>query len=233
MTAGDPWEALLAAASALQRLLPGAVLVGGTAAALRVGHRVSLDADHVIPDLRLRFDAVLAELESAAGWTTARVMRPVLVLGALDGIETGIRQLRRSEPLAVETITLRNGDSVRVPTGAEMLRIKAWMYATRNSQRDLLDVVALADHLGDAAATDALASLDRLYPQPGSASVTQQLVQQLAAPHPTDAIDGRLSDPMTLYRSVDERYATADLVLARATHLAALLLATVAPPFSE
>ena len=38
------WERLLAAERQLQRLVPGAVLVGGTAAALHAGHRVSRPA---------------------------------------------------------------------------------------------------------------------------------------------------------------------------------------------
>lgn len=62
------WERLLAAERHLQALVPGSVLVGGTAAALHAGHRTSLDGDHVIADLRERFDEVLADLEAAAGW---------------------------------------------------------------------------------------------------------------------------------------------------------------------
>jgi hypothetical protein len=45
------WEALLSSAARLQKILPEAILVGGTAAALYAHHRVSLDADHVAPDL--------------------------------------------------------------------------------------------------------------------------------------------------------------------------------------
>lgn len=56
------WEALLAAERHLQALVEGSVLVGGTAAALHAGHRVSLDGDHVEEDLRERFDEVLADL---------------------------------------------------------------------------------------------------------------------------------------------------------------------------
>lgn len=87
------WEQVLAAATHLQRILPGAVLVGGSASAVYAAHRLSTDADHVLTDLRQRFDQVLAELESVAGWKTARVQRPVQILGSLDGIETGVRQL--------------------------------------------------------------------------------------------------------------------------------------------
>lgn len=46
--------------------------MGGTAAALHAGHRRSHDADHVLEDLRERFDHVLAHLERAAGWQTER-----------------------------------------------------------------------------------------------------------------------------------------------------------------
>ena len=85
------WEQVLSAAAHLQRILPDAVLVGGTAAATYAGHRFSQDADRVLTDHRLRFDQVLADLESVAGWKTARIRPPVQILGSLDGIETGVR----------------------------------------------------------------------------------------------------------------------------------------------
>lgn len=112
------WERLLAAERHLQALVPGSVLVGGTAAALHAKHRTSLDGDHVLEDLRDRFDEVLEQLESAAGWQTARVRRPVLILDRLDGVTTGIRQLRRTRPLESEMVA-----GLRVPTLAEMARI--------------------------------------------------------------------------------------------------------------
>jgi hypothetical protein len=98
------WERVLSSAARLQRILPEAVLVGGTATALYARHRFSCDADHVLADLRTRFDKVLAELESVAGWKTARVQRSVQILGSLDGIETGVRQLIREEPLETTRI---------------------------------------------------------------------------------------------------------------------------------
>lgn len=68
MSAGTlpEWERLLAAERHLQALVPGTILVGGTAAALHAEHRISLDGDHVLGDLAGRFDEVLEELEAAA-----------------------------------------------------------------------------------------------------------------------------------------------------------------------
>lgn len=80
------WELVLSSAARLQRILPDAVLVGGTASAIHAEHRFSRDADPVLTDLRGRFDEILAQPESVAGWKTARVQRPVQILGSLDGI---------------------------------------------------------------------------------------------------------------------------------------------------
>lgn len=176
------WERLLAAERHLQALVPGAVLVGGTAAALHVGHRRSSDGDHVLTDLRDRFEEVLAQLESAAGWTTHRLQRPVLILGQLDGVLTGLRQLRRSKPLETE---LREG--LTVPTLAEMARIKLWLLATRDTVRDYLDAVVLLERLGPEAATRAVESLDDFYPQPTGASALAEAIERLASGTPADA----------------------------------------------
>ena len=139
------WDQVLSSAARLQRILPDAVLVGGTAAAVHVGHRFSSDADHVLTDLRARFDEVLATIESVAGWQTARVQRPVLILGSLDGIETGVRQLIRAEPL--ETMVVEHeGATITLPTEAEVLRIKGVLILRRNATRDYLDFVALAEY---------------------------------------------------------------------------------------
>jgi hypothetical protein len=187
------WEQVLSSAAHLQRILPDAVLVGGTASAIYAGHRMSTDADHVLTDLRARFDQVLAELESVAGWKTARVRRPVQILGSLDGIETGVRQLIRETPLDTTEIE-RFGQSIRVPTLAEMLRIKAVLILKRNATRDYLDFAALSDQIGEDGTIDALRSFDSLYPQPNGESAVQQLQIQLASPLPYDLDEVNLAE---------------------------------------
>ena len=150
------WERVLSSAARLQQILPDAVLVGGTAAALHAAHRFSRNADHVLADLRRRFDEVLAQLESVAGWRTARVVRPVQILGSLDGVETGVRRLIRDEPLETTTIEHR-GTTLTLPTEAEILRIKGVLILKRNATRDYLDFAALATRMGDGSGAGATA----------------------------------------------------------------------------
>lgn len=195
------WEQVLSSAARLQRILPDAVLVGGTASAIHAGHRTSRDADHVLTDLRHRFDEVLAQLESVAGWKTARVQRPVQILGSLDGIETGVRQLIRNEPLETTTMDFQ-GAQITIPTQAEILRIKGVLILRRNATRDYLDFIALADRLGDDGVTAALRTFDRLYRQAGGESPLQQLLAQLANPLPYDLEETNLSE----YKNLDPRW---------------------------
>ncbi len=195
------WEVVLSSAARLQQILPDAVLVGGTAAAIHADHRLSRDADHVLTDLRTRFDEVLAQLESVAGWRTARTRRPVLILGSLDGIETGVRQLIRDEPLETTTVDVR-GVPLTVPTEAEILRIKAVLILKRNATRDYLDFAALGDHLGDDGTGQALRPFDRLYRQDNDESPLQQLQAQLANAVPYDLDESKLSE----YRHLATRW---------------------------
>jgi hypothetical protein len=156
-------------------------------------HRLSTDADHILSDLKQSFDAVLAQLESVAGWKTARIQRPVLILGSLDGIETGVRQLIRDEPLETAQIDW-HGRKLTVPTLAEILRIKGVLILKRNATRDYLDFAALADRMGETELTDALCRFDLLYPQPNDESALQQLEIQLANPLPYDLDELNLAE---------------------------------------
>jgi hypothetical protein len=212
------WEQVLAAAAHLQRILPGTVLVGGSAAAVYAQHRLSTDADHVLTDLRQHFDQVLAELEAVAGWKTARVKRPVQILGSLDGIETGVRQLIRNEPLETTQIEFED-ETITLPTEAEMLRIKGVLILVRNATRDYLDFVALADHLGNEAMIEALKSFDRLYPQPNQESALQQLQIQLSNPLPYDLEELNLAE----YKNLDARWRDWQVVKATCIDCAVLI----------
>lgn len=188
-----PFDDVLRAAAALQRLIPEATLVGGSAAALFAGHRRSEDADHIVADLRSRFDDLLTLLEQREDWTTARAQRPVLILGSLQNVETGLRQLRRRRPIETTTVETAFG-TIRVPTPAELLRVKGWLILDRNMTRDYLDFLAIADKLGADEAIAALRDLDSYYAdayKPGERDVSPlvQLTRQLADIRPEDRDD--------------------------------------------
>jgi hypothetical protein len=212
------WELVLSAAARLQAILPEAVLVGGTASAIHAGHRFSRDADHILTDLRSRFDAVLTQLESVAGWKTARVQRPVQILGSLDGIETGVRQLIRETPL--ETITLDyRGESLTLPTQAEILRIKGVLILRRNATRDYLDFVALADSMDNERVAEALRRFDKLYEQASGESPLQQLQVQLANAMPYDLEEMELSE----YKNLSSRWHDWNTVKAACAHISTVI----------
>jgi hypothetical protein len=191
-------------AARLQALVPGAVLVGGAAAALYAHHRESLDHDHVVADLEERFDSILENLEALGDWSTARVQPGKIILGELGGIETGVRQLLRSRPLESAQIELK-GKRLLVPTAAEILRIKAWLAVSRNQTRDYLDIAALADHLGLDEAAVVLRDMDDYYADINRRpeAVATQLVRQLADPRPRDA---EVTAQLASYKALDQRW---------------------------
>jgi hypothetical protein len=184
---------VLRSAARLQELVPDAVLVGGSAAALYAGHRDSYDHDHVLADLADRFDAVLDAVESHDGWVTNRVTPGKIILGELGGIETGIRQLIRRIPLETVRVALPSGESIIAPTPEETLRIKAFLVIRRNQTRDYLDVAALADRIGIDHAAVTLSNIDEYYADQHEAGdgVASQLVRQLAEPAPKDRLTTR------------------------------------------
>jgi hypothetical protein len=220
------FEDVLRAAARLQELIPEAVLVGGTAAAHHAGHRVSLDDDHVLTDLKERFDEVLGALEATDGWVTARIRPQVLILGSLDGVETGIRQLIRQRPLEVEEVEIE-GRRLKVPTLEEILRVKAWLVLRRNATRDYIDVVALADRLGRQEAARVVAELDDYYEDQiglGGRRIATQLARQMVEPAPYDISDVDLAH----YRELQTRWRDWDNVVRASQRLAADVLDVVA-----
>lgn len=206
----DPeFIAVLESAAHLQRLVPGAVLVGGAAAILYADHRESHDDDHdhdhVVADLADRFEMVLEAVEEDEGWATNRITPGKVILGNLDGIEAGVRQMLRKAPLEVAAARLPSGAEVRVPTLEETLRIKAFLAVRRNQTRDYLDLAALAERMGIERAADTLARIDDYYAdQKGSDDgVASQLVRQLSDPRPADS---SVTTQLSSYRRLRRRW---------------------------
>ena len=203
----DPeFAAVLEASARVQQIVPEAAVVGGTAAALWAGHRLSYDAAHVIGDLKDRFEMVLDALEGDAAWATNRMLPGKVILGNLGGVEVGVRQMRRRVPLEVVELTLSSGMTVRVPTPAETLRIKAFLVVRRNQTRDYLDVAALSDWMGVGEAAEVLRAMDRYYADQMESEdgVTSQLVRQLSDPRP---VDTSVTRQLARYKKLDRRWA--------------------------
>ena len=196
---------VLESAAKLQMLVPDAVLVGLTAAAPYAHHRRSHDHDHVLGDLRDRFDAVLEALESEGEWVTNRVTYGKIILGQLGDIEAGVRQLIRTTPLEVSEYSLPSGATLRVPTLEETLRIKAFLALRRNQTRDYLDIAALADTMGESTAAAVLSGLDANYAdqREGGEGVSSQIARQLSDPRPAD---GNVTRELSSYKGLAARW---------------------------
>lgn len=196
---------VLESAARLQELVPDAILVGGTAAALYAGHRLSHDHDHVLVDLCDRFDLVLEALEREPDWVTNRVTPGKIVLGRVGNIESGVRQLIRKTPLESQEFELPSGRTLMVPTPEETLRIKAFLLVKRNQVRDYLDVAALADRYGIDLAARTLVDLDRFYADESrdGVPVSSQVARQLGDPRP---IDRSTLTRLGTYKGLDERW---------------------------
>ena len=179
------WENVLENIAHIGEILPDAVVVGGSASAIYANHRISFDNDFVMQNLRVNFNDVVHLLETLTGWKTNRYINPVLILGNFDGVPTGIRQLRRRVPIETTTINY-NGLELKLPTQAEVLRIKGFLILTRNISRDYLDFVALAEKLGIEKTWEALKHFDEIYEVKNNQSALKQLLIQLTDPAPCD-----------------------------------------------
>jgi hypothetical protein len=181
------------------------LLVGGSAAILYADHHESRDHDHVVADLADRFEMVLEAVEEDEGWATNRVTPGKVILGNLDGIEAGVRQMIRKTPLEVAKVSVPSGGEVTVPTIEETLRIKAFLTVRRNQTRDHLDLAALAESLGIDRAAEVLDQIDEYYAdQRGEGDgVASQLVRQLSDPQPADQA---VIDQLSSYRRLRKQW---------------------------
>lgn len=210
---------VLESAARLQAVVPDAILVGGSAAALWASHRTSFD--HELADLNVRFATVLEAIEATEGWVTNRVAPGKIILGELGDIESGVRQLIRSRPLEVTEVELPSGQKLRVPTPEETLRIKGYLIVRRNQVRDYLDVAALSDRYGIPHSGQVLARIDLYYTDqrgPDAQGVATQLARQLADPRPADQ---RTIRQLGSYKGLDARWATGETVTGVCRSLAA------------
>ena len=207
----------------LQAKVPSAILVGGTAAALHVGHRISFDHDHALRDLSTRYDEAIAALESIVGWRTKRRVKGKLVLGEIDQIDAGLRNQRRSAPLETTTIKVPRGGELKIPTIEEMLRIKTFLVVERNATRDYLDVAALSHHLGLPKSVRALERMNELYAEfageGGDVLITA--IVKLSNPDPYDLTDVDLTEykgiiaPWNDWRAVEKQCLSVAVALLR------------------
>jgi len=199
----DDWDGLLTAVVEFQTAHGDYPLLGGTAAALYAGHRRSNDADYGVSDLAERFDELLRELDADDRWDLQRRHHGRLLLGRFEGVQTGLRQLRRTRPLATEQRHTSAG-RVTVPTLPELVRVKGWLIIDRNVTRDYLDFAALSATLDDMTLEHALSLFNDCYrdvARDGSDRATNPLMQlqwQLDAPHPDDLEE----TPPSSYRGI-------------------------------
>lgn len=202
--AAPSFDEVLEKAARVQELVPGAVLVGGSAAALYAHHRESVDNDHVVSDLAERFDVILENLEALGDRSLAKAQPGKLILGELGGIETGLRQLHRTRPLETAE-TLVEGKRLVIPTLPEILRIKGWLAVTRNQTRDYLDIAALADTISFDEAAAVLRGIDEYYADINRRpeAVASQVARQLADPRPRDL---EVTRQLAAYKALGRRW---------------------------
>lgn len=162
--------------------------------------------------LPLRRNRAAVRTENGSGATgsnaqaTVRVQRPVHPVTmwrgrlsvALDALsvqndpEGDFRHaLRRQCPMETTNVQLPTGDRLRIPTGAETLRLKGYLIMCRNNRRDFAEFAELVDAMEPQTAAFVLASIDRYYSgQPSDGQwVATQLVRRLSDPRPFDAAE--------------------------------------------
>lgn len=178
-------SAIVRAGARAAREVPGAIALGGTVCALYAGHRLSQDIDFGVADLRERFHEVREHLLDVPGWQEATARVPVLILGSMDGIEIGFRQLRRTSLIQTVQIVTSDGPLV-VPTLIELLRTKAFLLYSRNVVRDYVDFAELSCLVPDNDVVESLADLDSLFGWEKQPSLIVGLLKALLLVEPAD-----------------------------------------------
>ncbi len=191
------WNEIIAAGIRAQSLIEGSIAVGGTAAALYAGHRISRDTDHLLMSLRNNFDEVLEKLGESPEWKLARTKKPVLILGSINDVEVGFRQSRRTKPIETTVIKTDYGN-LTVPTLDELIGMKAYLAYSRNATRDYLDFAALSECAAESEVLESLLKLDERYGELQTASVGLEVAKTLTESEPFDLDEIDLSKYKTL-----------------------------------
>jgi hypothetical protein len=120
----------------------GFFLVGGTAVALQLGHRRSVDFDWFT---RERFDPlhVAQELrEEGIAFVTGSVA-PGTLHGSVRGVRVSL--IRHDYPLLSKLRTWQNG--IRIAARADLAAMKLAAVAQRGAKKDFVDIYALGQRL--------------------------------------------------------------------------------------
>lgn len=198
--------------------VPGSVALGGAICALFAQHRVSIDIDFVLTDLKDRFQEIREHLFELPGWQEARFRVPVLILGSLDGIEVGYRQLRRTVPLETQEVATPEGKLV-IPTLEELLRIKAFLAYERNATRDFVDFAELSRLLAPEQVVEALCVLDEKFRWEKQPSIIVEVTKALLHAEPHD----RTTQGFATLRLLNPKLKTWDEVAAQCHEIGRLL----------
>lgn len=126
----------------------------------------------------------LKQFELLAGIQTGESTPATLNLNHFCGVDIGIQNFKRERPLETEFINGR-----KMPTKAELCRIKAWLVITRNGAKEYADFVLFCDSMPPDEIVEALSKFDDCYPQPeGSEKASFQLIRMLSDPKPYDLL---------------------------------------------
>jgi heme transporter len=122
---------------------------------------------------------------------------------ALDALSTeangngDAQPVERRSPVETTNVQLPTGDRLRIPTGAETLRLKGYLIMCRNSARDYAEFADLVESMETQTAAVVLAGMDQYYcgRQSNNQWVATELVRRLADPQPSDEHDTAMSGP--------------------------------------
>jgi len=116
-------------------------------------------------------------------------------------VDIGIQNLKKDMPLETEI-----ADGRKVPTKAEICRIKAWLIVTRNGTNEYADFVSFCDTMSPDGIVEELSKFDDRCPQPEcSEKASFQLIRMLSDPKPYDIVDERKRNVLCPWEYVLER----------------------------